>query len=144
MRGGAVIVGKKREITQQDYERLAAFRHQLRLFLHFSEEGARRVGLTFQQHQALLAIKGFTGRENATIGELAESLQIKPHSAVGLVDRLAAQNLVERQQGIEDRRKVYLTLTERGSELLAEISTANLGELQRISAAFQVLMDNLK
>lgn len=138
------ITEKKREITQQDYEALAAFRYQLRQFLHFSEEAARRVGLTPQQHQALLAIKGFTGRGNATMGELAEALQIKPHSAVGLVDRLVAQNLAQRQSATEDRRRVYITLTSRGAELLAEISTANLGELQRVSKTFQALMDHLE
>ncbi len=112
--------------------------------MHFSEEGARRKGLTFQQHQALLAIKGFTGRGNATIGELAEALQIKPHSAVGLVDRLVAQKLVLRQPDTEDRRRVYIILTERGAELLAEISSANLRELQRSANTLRELISKLE
>src|SRR5262245_53741046 len=84
-------------LTKTEYEVLAAFRYHLRQFLQFSEEAARSAGLTPRQHQALLAIKGFPERERVTIGELAEQLQIAHHSAVGLVDRLAAQHLIERE-----------------------------------------------
>jgi DNA-binding CsgD family transcriptional regulator len=84
-------------LTKTEYELLAAFRYHLRQFLRFSEEAAQTAGLTPRQHQALLAIKGFPKRESVTIGELAEQLQIAHHTAVELVDRLAAQKLVERQ-----------------------------------------------
>ena len=80
------------ELTKKHYETLAAWRHALRRFLHFSQEAARAAGIPPQQHQALLAIKGFPERDHTTIGELAERLHLKHHSAVGLVNRL-----VERQ-----------------------------------------------
>src|SRR5512143_1731075 len=98
------------KFSKADYETLAAFRHALRQVLHFSEEAAERVGLTPQQHQALLAIKGYPGRDYVSIGELAERLRIRHHSAVGLVDRLEAQNLVARQGAEADRRQVYVTV----------------------------------
>src|SRR6266566_9056175 len=88
-------------ISKAQYEMLAAFRYQLRQFLHFSEQAAQKAGLTPRQHQALLAIKGFPGRDSVTIGELAEQLQIAHHSAVGLVDRLEAQNLIVRELSTE-------------------------------------------
>jgi DNA-binding MarR family transcriptional regulator len=47
-----------------------------------------------QQHQALLFIIGYTGCEQVTIGELAERLQIRHHSVVGLVDLLEEQGVV--------------------------------------------------
>lgn len=72
---------------KSDYEALAAFRYALRQFLRFSEDAAATEGLSPQQHQALLAIKGFPGRDSVTIGELAEKLQVRHNSAIGLVDR---------------------------------------------------------
>ena len=78
------------------YELLAELRHALRRFQRFSQEAARAAGLTPQQHQALLAIKGFPGRDYVSIGELAERMQLRHHSAVGLVDRLARRRLVRR------------------------------------------------
>ena len=82
----------------QVFETLAEFRYALRQFIHFSEKRrARRLSITPQQHQALVAIKGFPGRESVTIGELAERLQLRHHSAVGgLVDRLVVEKLVTR------------------------------------------------
>ena len=82
-------------VTKAEYESMAAVRYALRRFLRFSEDGAKAVGLTPQQHQALLAIKGYPARDSVTVGELAERLQVRHHSAVGLVDRLEALGLVE-------------------------------------------------
>jgi DNA-binding MarR family transcriptional regulator len=111
---------------------MARFRYALRRFLRFSEDGAKRVGLTPRQYQALLAIKGFPGRENVTIGELAERLQVVHHSAVGLVDRLAMRGLVTRDQGEGDRRQVHLSLTAHGAELLERLAVIHRDELRRL------------
>jgi DNA-binding MarR family transcriptional regulator len=115
----------------------------LRQFLRFSEEAAQSVGLTPQQHQALLTIKGFPTRDYVTIGELAEWLQIKHHSAVGLVNRLVAQELVTRKAGIEDRRQVCITLTPQGTHILSELTAAHKEEVQRIRSTLQQLLDRL-
>lgn len=143
IKGRLKISSKNRDISQDEYETLAAFRYHLRRFLHFSEEAAQRVGLTPQQHQALLTIKGFPGRDYVTIGELAEWLQIKHHSAVGLVNRLVGQGFVARTAGTEDRRQVYISLTERGLELLSELTAAHKAEVQRVRTTLQELMDRL-
>ena len=124
--------GKKRGVSKAEYETMAAFRYALRRFLHFSEEGATSVGLTPRQHQALLAIKGFPGRESVTIGELAERLQVRHHSAVGLADRLAAQGLVTREQGEADRRRVLLSLTPAGAAVLERLAVIHRDELRRL------------
>ncbi|MGV3532530.1 MAG: MarR family winged helix-turn-helix transcriptional regulator [Chthoniobacteraceae bacterium] len=120
----------KRALSQMDYETLAEFRYALRKFLHFSEQAAGLAGLTAQQHQALLAIRGFPGREQITIGELAEKLQIRHHSAGGLVDRLIRENLVRREAAVDDLRKVFVSLTESGTRVLEELSTSHREELQ--------------
>jgi DNA-binding MarR family transcriptional regulator len=130
-------------VRKSDYETLAAFRYALRRFLRFSEEGAQSVGLTPQQHQALLAIMGYPGRTSIRIGELAERLQIRHHSAVGLVDRLSSQGLVTREQAPDDKRQVLLSLTERGAALLERLSVIHRDELRRLRPELTGLLERL-
>jgi DNA-binding MarR family transcriptional regulator len=130
----------KRDLSKLDYERLAEFRYLLRRFLVFSEEAAGQAGLTAQQHQALLAIKGFPGREQVTIGELAERLGIRHHSTVGLIDRLATNSLVKRSDVADDKRQVLISLTRKADNLLATLSVAHHAELERLAPLLQVLL----
>lgn len=119
-------------LTKSHYESLAALRHALRCFLRFSQVEARRAGLTAQQHQALLTIKGFPGRDYASISELAARLQLRHHSAVGLVDRLMLRQLLRRTPSASDRRRINLSLTARGEELIARLSESHLIELRQL------------
>lgn len=119
-------------VKKMGYQTLAAFRYELRKFLHFSAEAANENGLTPQQYQAILAIEGFPGRNRVTVGELAEQLQIAAHSAVGLVDRLEACGLIERHSSKEDRRCVYVRLTKRGRAKLEQLAGAHRSELQTV------------
>ncbi len=135
-----------RPVSDREFEMLASFRHALRRFLFFCEEGARLVGLTPQQHQALHAIKGFhkSGRKGeATIGDLADALQIRHHSAVGLVDRLVEQGLAVRVPAAEDRRQVLVTLTAHGLNLLAELTSTHRQELRRVGPELRALLSHL-
>lgn len=134
---------KPRRVTKAQYELLAAFRYSLRLFLRFSEEAAQSVGLTPQQHQALLAIKGFPGRDSVSVGELAERLQLRHHSAVGLADRLVASGLVLRTPSTVDRRQVDLSLTEKGEDLLERLSAAHRAQLEKIGPHLKGLLEGL-
>lgn len=119
-------------ISQSEYEALAGFRYALRQFLRFSEEAARAAGLEPQQHQALLAIRGFGGAGLVSVGDLAERLQVRHHSAVGLVDRLASLGLVRRDPSAEDRRRVLVRLTPVGRQTLGRVAGAHRSELRRI------------
>ncbi|MBZ9965324.1 MarR family winged helix-turn-helix transcriptional regulator [Mesorhizobium sp. B292B1B] len=119
-------------ISQADYQRLSEFRYLIRRFLEFSQLQAEDAGLTPRQHQALLAIKGFPGGGPVAIGDLAERLRIRHHSAVELVNRLCEAGLVVRDQDKDDQRKVLLQLTERADACLADLSAAHLDELSRI------------
>lgn len=134
----------KGKITKAHYETLAEFRYALRKFQHFSEAAAQAVGVTPQQHQAMLAIKGFPGRDHVTISELAERLQIKHHSAVGLVDRLVAESYVVRAPDPSDRRQVYLTLTARGEAVLEKLSATHREQLHRIGPQINRLLESLQ
>ncbi len=130
-------------ITKAEYVALAAFRYALRQVLHYSEQAAIASGLTAQQHHALLALRGFPGREDVTIGELAERLQIRHHSAGELVDRLAAEGLVRRHSSSGDRRQVRITLTPRGLGFLERLSASHKDELQRIAPSLRRILDQL-
>lgn len=126
--------------TDEEYRRLAAFRSALREFLRFSEDRARDVHLTPQQHQLLLAVRGYPGRPWATISELAERLKLRSHSVVGLVDRLARGGYVERTPNPEDGRSHRIALTARGEEALRFITVANLGALRGVQRTLEALL----
>jgi DNA-binding MarR family transcriptional regulator len=120
-------------LTKQDFEALARFRFGIRRYLRFSEETVRRHGITPQQYQLLLALKGFPGREWATVGELAERLQLRHHSTVELVNRAQGQVLVHRIPDPADARVVRVGLTSEGEQVLAELSALHRDELERMS-----------
>lgn len=127
-----------------DYRLLAEFRHHLRKFTAFSEEAAREAGLSPQQHQALLAIKGFGGGKAPTVGDLAKCLSIRHHSAVGLVDRLVEARLIVRYFDAEDRRRVALVPSRRAEELLTDLGAAHRDELRRIAPMLRSILASLE
>ncbi|MDB6004870.1 MAG: MarR family transcriptional regulator [Prosthecobacter sp.] len=133
----------RKPISKIQYEHLAAFRFVLRKFLRFSEDAAAVAGITPQQHQALLAIKGFPGRDHVTVGELAERLQIKHHSAVGLIDRLVLEDLVTRDASEEDRRQVYIGLTPRGESILTDLASLHREQLRLTGPELSALLQRL-
>ncbi len=124
---------RSRRPSREDYEALAEFRYQIRCFLEFSKNAAREVGLTARQHQALLAIKGWASARNMTIGDLAERLRIRHHSAAELVDRLCEAGLTLREHDPSDQRRVLLSLTVLADERLGALSLAHLDELRRLA-----------
>jgi DNA-binding MarR family transcriptional regulator len=132
------------KITRAHYETLAGFRYALRKFLRFSEEAAQAAGITPQQHQAMLAIKGFPGRDRITIGELAERLQVKHHSAVGLADRLMREKYIRRLTDGKDHRQVQLMLTPRGETKLEALSAIHREQLERIGPELDNLLKALR
>jgi DNA-binding MarR family transcriptional regulator len=136
---------QRERFSKSDYESLAAFRRSLRRFLHFSEEGARAVGLTPQQHQLMLAIKGQPGKSWAHVWELAEALQIRHHAVVMLIDRCEKTGTVQRAADPQDRRQVRVSLTPEGEALLDQLSERNLRELKTLRRALQLdFLDNIQ
>lgn len=125
-------------LTKQDFEALARFRFGIRRYLRFSEETVRGHGLTPQQYQLLLALKGFPGREWATVRELANRLQLRHHSVVELVDRAQKQGLVQRAAHPADARAVRVLLTEDGDQILARLSALHRDELRRMDLTLTI------
>ncbi len=122
----------ERQMTKVDYEKLLGFRTDLRRFLRWSEEQARAAGLTPAQHQLLLVVKGHAHPAGPTIGEAAEYLALRHHSAVELTDRAERAGYVVRSRDGEDHRVIRLQLTSEGEALIRRLSRAHLDELRRL------------
>jgi DNA-binding MarR family transcriptional regulator len=122
-------------LSKQDFEALARFRFGIRRYLRFSEETVRSHGVTPQQYQLMLALKGFPGRDWAVVRELADRLQLRHHSVVELINRAQMQGLVRRHTDPDDARAVRVVLTDRGEELLGRLSALHRDELRRMDAA---------
>lgn len=125
----------EQELSIHEYQTLAEFRYQLRRFLRFSEEAARSVGLEPQQHQLLLALKGLPEGRAATVGELAERMQIQHHSTVELINRMVERDLIERSRDENDQRRVNIKLTATGDEVLLKLSLLTRSELRTTGPA---------
>lgn len=125
-------------MSKTDYERLAHFRYQLRRFLRFSEEVTHNNGITSLQYLLMLQIKGFPGRDWATVGELAERLQAQHHGVVSLISRCEAAGLVKRNVSSDDKRRVEVTLTKKGDQCLERLAHLHRAELLSLQSDFAV------
>jgi DNA-binding MarR family transcriptional regulator len=127
MAGGA----DRRSLEKRDFEALSTFRYRLRRFLRFSETVVRKAGITPLQYLLLLHIKGYPGRDWATLGELAERLQAYHNGTVALVTRCEELGLVRRKVNAEDRRRVEVHLTGRGERRVRRLAALHRDELMR-------------
>jgi DNA-binding MarR family transcriptional regulator len=110
---------------------MAAFRYAMRKFLGFSKRALKlEAQMTPEQYEALLALKAFAGETGLTIGQLSERLQVKHHTAVGLVNRMAELGFVRREPAEADRRRVFVRLTPDGSRVLAKVAAVHRQEVR--------------
>ena len=120
------------------FETLANFRYEIRKFLRFSENVTRKAGITPLQYLMLLNIKGYPGREWATVGELADRLQAQHHGVVALVSRCEKQGFVERRRSTEDRRRIEVRLLPKGEEYVERLANAHRVQLIALNGRFSV------
>jgi DNA-binding MarR family transcriptional regulator len=126
------------QLSKSDFAALSEFRYQMRRFERFSEAAAHEEGITPLQYLLLLHIKGFAGRDWATVGELAERLQAQQHGVVALVTRCEAAGLVQRRASSEDRRRVEVHLLPAGEAVLAKLAAIHRAELRAAHDVFTV------
>ena len=129
---------QRKPLTKTEFEALSEFRYQIRRFERFSEDIVQAEGITPLQYLLLLHVKGFPGRTFATVGELADRLQAKPHGVVALVTRCEANGLVERRPGRTDRRQSEVHLTEHGEDLLRHLAAVHRAELRTLGNVFAI------
>lgn len=122
-------------LSVKEYRALAELRYQVRLFLAFREQTARKLGLEPQQYQMLLAIKGAALDAEVTVGLLAERMLVRPHTAVEMLDRLAEHKLIVRSRHKTDRRKMLVRLSAKGEKTLRALALASREELQESGPA---------
>ena len=132
-----------KRLSHADYAALARLRLALRRFTAFSASAAHAAGLPAQQHQALLAIKGYPRGEAMTVGALAENLLITPHAATELVDRLVDAGLISRSKDANDRRRLILALTRKAERLLHSLSVVHLKEIRETLPALLEILGSL-
>ena len=126
-------------LDNAQFQALLEFRLALRRFNRWSEAQARAVGLTHAQHQLLLAIKGHPGPQSPTIGDVADYLLLRHHSAVELVNRAQAASLVTWTRDSVDGRIVRLSLTDKGEECIERLSQLHLAELRQLAPLLEHL-----
>jgi len=129
-------------ISKREFEALSEFRFQIRRFERFSEDVVQTHGITPLQYLLLLHIKGYPGRDYATVGELAERLQAKPHGMVALVTRCEEQQLVQRRHSEADRRQVEVHLLPKGDALLTKLAALHRTELRSLTGVFPIPIIN--
>jgi DNA-binding MarR family transcriptional regulator len=125
-------------LSKADYEIMADFRYQIRRYLRFSEEVSQQHGITVLQYLLLLQLKGYPGRDWATIAELAERLQAHHHGTVNLVTRCEKAGLVERRKGDGDQRFVQVSLSSKGEKLLSKLASLHLDQLRNLDTPLTV------
>jgi DNA-binding MarR family transcriptional regulator len=132
-------------VTRRDYCSLASLRYLLRKFLRFSKDLANnRAKLTPEQYEALLALKAFSTDDGLTVGQLAERVQVRHHTAVSLTDKLAARKLLTKRRGSADRRYVYVKLTAEGDRLVTRLAAAHRREIRKHAAQMIRSLSDLK
>lgn len=129
--------GAGRALLDADYERLLAFRNELRAFLRWSEQAAHDAGLTPSLHQLLLVLRGHREPPGPTIGEVAEALHMRHHSAVELAQRAETLGLLHRERDLNDHRRMHLRLTSRGREHLESLTRAHLPQIVALARTLE-------
>lgn len=129
-------------LTKKEFEALSEFRFQLRRFERFSENVVHKHGITPLQYLLLLHIKGYPGRNFATVGELAERLQAVQHGVVALISRCEENGWVERRQGESDKRQVEVHLLADGERMLTQLAALHRAELRSLNGVFPIPLIN--
>jgi len=121
------------------YSALAAFHTQLQKLVDSIDQRTREAGLQRAKLRMLLAIRRQAAA--ATIGVLADALQIDRNTVVEIVDELVRQGFVARDRDPHDRRRFLISLTSTGAEWIGPVVD---GELRELAAAGPELLRSLR
>jgi DNA-binding MarR family transcriptional regulator len=121
------------------YAALAAFHTQLQRLVDSTDQRTREAGLQRTKLRMLLAIRRQPAA--ATIGALAQALNIDRTTVVEVVDELVRQGFVTRQRDPHDRRRFLISLTPTGHEWIGPVVE---GELRELASAGPELLRTLR
>jgi len=74
-----------------------------------------------------LIMLDMAAREDQTVSSLAEHLRFTPGAVSRLADRLVRKGYLSREEGLEDRRRKILRLTEEGKRIKDRVESARSG-----------------
>jgi len=97
--------------------------------LHYKHEES----LTHQNIRCMQAIKK---NNDVTIQYLSDVLDVTHHSASEHVKRLIQKEYVQKERSLQDKRVVYVTLTELGEEVLKRNTELDEEKLKRLLERF--------
>ena len=88
--------------------------------------------ITITQFRTLVVLEG---HGDTRLNQLAERLGVTSSTAMRMVDRLIAAELVTREENKADRREVLIGLTHEGARLVGEVTARRRAEIATIVAA---------
>ncbi len=139
-----MVSGKNGSLSDVDYAALANLRYRIRKFRQFSTKAAEKLGLSPQQHQALLAIKGLGSGEQMSVSTLAARLFVPAASAAELTRSLEGRGYVTIE--VKQRRRTIVRLTDKAEEIMRRLTPAHLYEIREMAPelmlALRVLQDH--
>jgi len=105
-------------------------------------------GAEFSFSQFLI-LSTLNNKEAMRMNELAQTLGLSKANVTGLVDRMVRSRLLERMRSDEDRRVVYVTLSQRGKRIAQRLISAQRREfrliMEKIPARnIHIFMDSLE
>jgi DNA-binding MarR family transcriptional regulator len=131
-----------RSDLRAEIARTAAFRTELRRFVHRTAAVTLAAGLTPQRYDLLLMIKASSnGDESSTVSRLSRDLDLKQTAVTELVKRAEEAGLITRLQSEEDRRVFELRLTPEGESYLMRVFTLLEDDRAAFVESFRTLSD---
>jgi len=127
---------------EANLDRTAAFRTQLRRYLHKTKTVTVAADLTPERYDLLLMVKAAADSGDlATVGDLCESLDLKQTAVTELVKRAEEAGLLARERSADDGRVYLLRLTAEGERRLRRVFDALAVERAAFVETFQLLND---
>ena len=107
--------------------------------MRFSEDAARRAGVSPAQYQLMLFVKSYRA-DFPSIVDLAERMQVNHHSAVELIDRSSRAGLLARLKDRNDARRVRVRLTQKGARILERLVREHYGRIAELHRSAQAAL----
>ncbi|MBW0274829.1 MarR family transcriptional regulator [Nocardia sp. MH4] len=92
-------------------------------------------GLEFWEFDVLATLRRSGGDTGLTAGSLNRAAMVTSGAITNRIDRMAAKNLVRRVPSADDRRSVFVQLTDEGRELVDRLLPLHMDNEQRLLAA---------
>ena len=138
--------------SEKDYKSriFVALRRVIRSVDLYSRDLNNQLGLTTPQ---LICLHAISRRENVTLKELTDAVNLSASTGNGIVDRQEAKQYLVRKRSEKDRRKTHLILTQAGlgivssspvllqDQLWTSLSQLEEGELQTITRSLERVVE---